>query len=250
MNPRQRRGLLFILLAVLMAVGVFFVVANYVSQVNTKVGNLVTVYRAAEDIAPYETISAEKLAKDEVPARWLGASTVTNVDELLDSKVAVAVEPGTLLTNDLLLLDSTLSATEREIAINVDAVTGIAGRVGTGDYVDIYAVFAGIEGVPDQVQVLVRTVRVVSVRGVQTVPDEESVTGEQNVIPVTLALEPNDALAVTYASAFAKEVRLVGLPAGEAEDRTGEKNYFDSETLEEFGAKTFAPPEAIEEEEG
>ena len=61
---------------------------------------------------------------------------------------------------------------------------------------------------------LVEDVRVVSVRGSQVLVDEDSATGQASVVPVTLALEPNDALAVTYASAFADEVRLVGLPAG------------------------------------
>ncbi|MEK8227385.1 hypothetical protein NKG05_16710 [Oerskovia sp. M15] len=86
-------------------------------------------------------------------------------------------------------------------------------------------------GLPKQVQVLVRSVRVVSVAGSQVKVDEESDTGQQNVIPVTLALQPNDALAVTYAAAFAQEVRLVGLPTGSAEDRTGELDDLDAGDL-------------------
>ena len=51
------------------------------------------------------------------------------------------------------------------------------------------------------------------------------------MIPVTLALQPSAALSVTYANSFAKEVRLVGLPPGVAQDRSKEKRTFDARQL-------------------
>lgn len=231
MNPRQRRGVLFILLSALLAVVVFVVVAAYVGDVSSQVGDKVTVYRAADDLPAYTELSAETLVADEVPARWLSESAQVTEDDLVGRKVGVAVQEGTMLTSDMLVAASDLSPTEREIAIKVDQVTGIADRVAPGDYVDIYAVFADVAGLPKQVQVLVRNVRVVSVRGSQVETDDDSLTGQQTVVPVTLALEPNDALAVTYAAAFAEEVRLVGLPTGTGGDRTGEQSEFDADEL-------------------
>jgi len=231
-NPRQRRGVLFILASGLLAVVVFFVVASYVANVANQVGSLVTVYRAAKPIPAHTAIDKNSIVADRVPARWLSDSARLTEGDIVGQSVAVSLEPGTLLTADLLVRPSDLSPTEREIAINVDSVTGLAGRVETGDYVDIYAVFADVPGLPKQVRVLVRNVRVVSVRGAQTTVDEKSLTGDQQtVIPVTLALEANDALAVTYASAFAHEVRLVGLPTGTGQDRSGEKGEFDAGDL-------------------
>lgn len=231
MNPRQRRGVLFILLSVVIAVVVFFLVASYVGTVSSKVGSVVTVYRAADDLPAYTTLDESTIVADEVPERWLSSSARVTQDELLGRKVGVNLEEGTMITTDILVPPSDLSPTEREIAINVDEVTGIADRIVPGDHVDIYAVFADVPGLPKQVRVLVEDVRVVSVRGSQVQVDEDSDTGQTSVVPVTLALEPNDALAVTYASAFAKEVRLVGLPAGSGEDRTGEEDEFDATNL-------------------
>jgi pilus assembly protein CpaB len=132
----------------------------------------------------------------------------------------------------MLIPPTDLSSTEREIAINVDAVTGVAGRVAPGDRVDIYAVFADVPGLPQQVRVLVRDVRVVSIGGQQTVTEaDESGISEEDVIPVTMALEPNDALSVTYANAFAAEVRLVALPTDTGLDRSGEVDTFDAANL-------------------
>ncbi|PZR51854.1 Flp pilus assembly protein CpaB [Xylanimonas oleitrophica] len=231
MNPRQRRGVLFILTAALMAVVVFVAVTVYVGNVSSQVGSLVTVYRASSDLPAYSALTEETIRTDEVPRRWLSDSAVLQREELLGRRVAVNLDEGTMLTSDMLVPPSDLDADEREIAINVDSVTGVADRVQPGDYVDIYAVFADVPGLPKQVRVLVRSVRVVSVRGTQVQVDQDSVTGQSTVIPVTLALTPNDALAVTYAAAFAQEVRLVGLPAGTPEDRTGEQGDFDAGDL-------------------
>ena len=43
MNPRQRRGVTFMVLAVVAAALVFVGVASYVSSVNSRVGPMVTV---------------------------------------------------------------------------------------------------------------------------------------------------------------------------------------------------------------
>ncbi|MBF0689511.1 MAG: Flp pilus assembly protein CpaB [Cellulomonas sp.] len=230
MNPRQRRGVLFILLSVVFAVVVFFVIASYVGNVASQVGAVRTVYRLAEDTPAFAELQEGDLVADEVPARWLAPSAEVALDELVGRRIATNLLAGTMVSSDLLVPPSDLSTTEREIAIAVNQVTGVADRVRPGDRVDIYAVFADVPGLAKQVRVLVRDVRVVSVRGSQVVLDETAASGTQAVVPVTLALEPNDALAVTYAAAFAQEVRLVGLPAG-LSNRTGEEDDFDAENL-------------------
>ena len=125
---------------------------------------------------------------------------------------------------------SDLDPTEREVAVNVDAVTGLAGRIRPGDRVDVYAVFTDVPGLTKQARILVENVRVVSVAGQVQVqsPDAKTI---QNVIPVTLALKPADALSVTYANTMAKEVRLIGLPPGVAQDRSNEAKTFDARKL-------------------
>jgi pilus assembly protein CpaB len=231
-NPRQRRGALFMLLSVLVAIGVFFAVSGFVADVNSQVGSRTTIYRATTAINPYTPLSAQNLEAVEVPERWSSPTSRLELDELEGRRVGFRVEPGTMLTSDMLIPPTDLSSTEREIAINVDAVTGVAGRVAPGDRVDIYAVFADVPGLPQQVRVLVRDVRVVSIGGQQTVTEaDESGISEEDVIPVTMALEPNDALSVTYANAFAAEVRLVALPTDTGLDRSGEVDTFDAANL-------------------
>lgn len=233
MNPRQRRGALFMLLAAVIGFGVFISVTRYVSNVASQVGATTTVYRAAQAIEPYTPLSSTNLEPAEVPERWTSPTSRVDLAELEGRRVGFRVEPGTVVTRDMLLSPSDLNPDEREIAINVDPVTGVGGRVRPGDRVDVYAVFGDVPGLPKQVMVLVRNVRVVSIQGRQTVTetDEERGTGQTDVVPVTLALEPNDALAVTYATAFAEEVRLVGLPTDVGTNRTRERNNYTAGNL-------------------
>lgn len=220
------------LLAALSAVIVFGVVTSYVADVNSQVGSEVTVYRAARALPAFASLNEGDLEPVSVPKRWVSDSAQMALGQLTGRKLGVSLERGTVLTRDILVPPSELSPTEREIAINVDAVTGVAGRVVPGDLVDIYSVFAEVPGLTKQVRVLVRNVRVVSVGGRQTVDGGVEVDQEpKDVVPVTLALEPDETLAVSYAAAFAKEVRLVRLPTGNTENRAGETDLYDARDL-------------------
>ena len=114
----------------------------------------------------------------------------------------------------------------------MNPVTGVSGRVRPGDRVDVYAIFGDVPGLPKQVRVLERNVRIVSIAGEQTVTQQNSQgMRDQQVIPITLAVEPNAALAISYASAFAQEVRLVALPSDVGVDRAAEDDTFDASKL-------------------
>jgi pilus assembly protein CpaB len=233
MNPRQRRGVLFIALAVLIGIGVFLAITSYVTSVESQVGGKTTVFRATGSIEPYTPLGPQNLQPQEVPSRWTAPSTRVTMAQLQGRRAGFLIDAGTVISSDMLLSPSDLNPDEREIAIDVNPVTGIGGRVRAGDHVDIYAVFADVPGLTKQVRVLVRNVRVVSIGGTQTVQKNTSTTGigQAQVVPVTLALKPEDAKAVTYANAFAQEVRLVGLPTDVGLDRTGETGTYDASDL-------------------
>lgn len=243
MNPRQRRGILFLLTSLTLAVVVFVFMSRYVSQVESQVGPLITVYEVSAPVEPYQPLGASNVEAVEVPRRWAAPTSVTSLQALEGRRVGFELAVGTVVTSDMLIPSTDLSPTEREIAVNVNSVTGVAGRVRPGDRVDIVAVFDDVPGLPKQVRVLVRDVRVVSIGGQETVPTnaEDGLGSTQEVVPVTLALEPEDSLAVTYAAAFAQEVRLVALPGDVGPNRSEDVDDFDASNL---GGK--AVPEAVE----
>lgn len=232
MNPRQRRGAMLMVLAAIAALALFVTVTRYVSSVNSQIAPTVIAYQAARNLDAYHVIQANEIKRVEIPQRFVSEKTIRDKEQLIGRRVSFNVSSGTYLGSDMLLNPSTLDDNEREIAMTVDAKTGIAGRVKSGDFVDVYAVFG--EETDGASRVLVRNVRVVSVGGVETTSEKTSQDEleETRVLPVTLALAPADALKVTYADAFAQSVRLVGLPQGiQNQRRTDEPSSIDNDSL-------------------
>lgn len=222
------------LLAGLVAIALFFSAVTYVGSVNSRIAPTVEIFRAADDLPAYSVIEEDDLESVDVPQKWTSAQATRDPEELVGRRVAFNVGTGTYLSDDMLLAPSSLNEDEREIALTVDAKTGIAGRIQTGDFVDVYAVFGENTDVGTS-RVLVRGVRVVSVRGVETrtQPNAQDELETQDVVPVTLALEPTAALAVTYADSFAVSVRLVGLPPGaNTRNRDEERSQVDRGDLD------------------
>jgi pilus assembly protein CpaB len=230
LGPRQRRGVLLMGLGLALGGVVFVAVATYVGNVQRQVGATTTVYRAARAITPYQPLTADDVEPVTMPERWTASGTRLTLRQLEGRRVGFQVQPGTVISKDMLLERSAVSATEREITIDVDPVTGIGGAVDPGDLVDVYAVFGEVAGLAKQVRVLVRDARVVSIGGERSVRNSSARGGvrQDDVLPVTLALETADALSVTYAGAFATEVRLVGLPEDVPADRERERSQFDA----------------------
>lgn len=223
------------ILAAMAALVLFVSLTRYVSSVNSQVAPTVVAYQATKEISAYSLIEEDAVEAVQVPQRYAAASLVPELEQLTGRRVSFNVAEGTYIGSDMLLAPSSLNPDEREIALTVDAKTGIAGRVEAGDFVDVYAEFLeSDQSSAGSSLVLVRNARVVSVGGVETRSEANSADEleQQEVLPVTLALEPEDALRVTNADAFAQQVRLVGLPPGiDSQDRGDEPDGVRTEDL-------------------
>ncbi|MCX5392895.1 Flp pilus assembly protein CpaB [Streptomyces sp. NBC_00094] len=229
MNSRQRRGVILLLLSVLCALGAFAGVLTVISDVNSKVGPEVTAYRLKEDVAPYKPLSAGQFEKISMPKRWLSATAVTDLRQI-EGRIAVTrLKAGSLLQNDMIVQRPELKPGEQEIAIMIDAATGVAGKITAGATVNIYATFAGEKkGDPSQSRMIVAGARVLSVGKLTPIGDSNGRAGRSaaEAVPISFALSTLDTQRVAYAESFAEHVRLAlvapttgGAPADQR-DRT------------------------------
>ena len=67
MNPRQRRAVLLLALAVAGLLGVFALVANYVSEVETQVGDKIVVLELTKPAKANEAISDDMVTREHGP---------------------------------------------------------------------------------------------------------------------------------------------------------------------------------------
>jgi pilus assembly protein CpaB len=220
MNPRQRRGIILLTLAALGLLGVFILVAGYVADVRAEVDPKVTVLALAKPAEKDKAISDDMIKSVELPKRWVPKTALRDRTRLIGQVASADIPQESILQEGMIGAPPELATGQREIAILVDAETGVAGKLSPGSIVDIVATFPGNDqtGVKPESNVVVAGARIIAVgqpalkggRGVQ-----EQAADPAQVVPVTFALKPKEALTVTYAESFATEVRLALLRPGE-----------------------------------
>ncbi|HET8615222.1 MAG TPA: Flp pilus assembly protein CpaB [Actinomycetales bacterium] len=220
MNPRQRRGAVLMILAALGAVAVFAAVYSYVEQIGRQVGPMTTVYRFTDDVKPFSDVTSAVLERVEVPKKWVPAAAVTDFDETQGLVTKDAVVKGSVLQRGMLQPPPELKPGERELAILIDAETGVAGKVRAGDLVDIYATFGDSQRGQES-RILVQNARVLDIGQLQRAePDADKSLdfAPKQVVPVTFALSVKDSLSLAYAESFADKVRLARVAPGTRSD--------------------------------
>ncbi|MFE6625288.1 Flp pilus assembly protein CpaB [Streptomyces sp. NPDC008086] len=221
MNSRQRRGVILLLLSVVCALGAFAGVLSVISDVKSKVGPETTAYRVRTDVAPYTQLSAGQFEKITMPERWLSENAITDLREIRGKIAVTTLQKGSLLQSDMIVDQPALQSGEQEIAIMIDAATGVAGKITAGAKVNVYATFEGDgDKAPDQARLIVENARVIDVGELTSLKPDENDRGRQptDAVPITFALEPVDAQRITYAESFADEVRLALVAPGDDSD--------------------------------
>lgn len=229
MNSRQRRGVILLILSVLCALGAFAGVLSVIDDVQSKVGPEVTAYRLKSDIEPYTELGATQFEKIEMPERWLSDNAVTDLGQVRGKIAVTKLKAGSLLQSDMIVDTPALRPGEQEVAIMIDAATGVAGKITPGSAVNVYATFEGQrEGDPDQSKIIVTSAKVIDVGELTSLePDEDSRDREPtDAVPITFALSTLDAQRLTYAESFARRVRLALVaPGGDSTVPDADRTY-------------------------
>ena len=213
MNPRQRRGLLLLVLSGLGLLAVFVLVATYVADVRTEVDPKITLLSLKKPLKANESVPDDAVDEVTMPKRWAPKTALRSRAQLVGLVAGSDLPADSLLQKGMLVAPPELSPGQREVAILVDAETGVAGKIGPGSVVDIVGTFQGDpdRGIKPKSTVVVPAARIIDVgqaqlkggRGVQ-----QAEADPKQVEPVTFALTPKQQLQVTEAESFAQEVRL------------------------------------------
>lgn len=217
MNPRQRRGALLLVLTSIGAIAVFLAVVVFVADVNSKVGGLARAYQLTQDVAAYQPIEPDMLEEVELPERWIAATAIRSLDETTGLVAAADMPTGSLLQSGMLIERPGVQPGFREVAIVVDAETGVAGKVAPGDHVDIIATTAATDLVPARSEIWVSNALVLEVGVAQDVEGSDAAGNfeSQRGVPVTFALTSEDALRLAYVESFSVKLRLALRGAGD-----------------------------------
>lgn len=230
MNPRQRRGAILLAVAVVGAVAVFFGTATYIADVRSQVDPLTEVLVSTRPVTALQPLSRDALEVREMPERWVPAGALRSPAEVEGLVAANEIPAGSLLQQGMLEEEPDLAESERELAIFVDAETGVAGKIGPGEVVDIYATFpADAEaGTTSRSEIVVSSARILEVGQVTTrqADSDDGGFAQDEVVPVTFALSVRESLVLAYVESFAETVRLGRVAPGDEQPLdAGERVY-------------------------
>jgi pilus assembly protein CpaB len=200
MNPRQRQGLLLVMIAAAGLLGVFLLVANYVSNVSKQVGPKIQILVLIKSLPAYQPVTASDLGEVVVPVKWAPANALTQPAEAIGLISTSQLQAGTDLQGGMLTQEPTLRPGNQEMAFTVDAETGVAGQITPGSLVDVVATYgSGGTGGKGYSEFVARGLRVL---------DVGQVAGG-GAAPITLSLTPLQSLALSYVESTANKVRFV-----------------------------------------
>lgn len=230
MNSRQRRGVILLILSVICALGAFAGVLSVISDVKSKVGPEVTAYQLKANVPPYTALNTGQFEKIKMPKRWLSPNAVTDLAQIQGKIAVTTLRRGSLLQSDMIVNRPALQPGQQEVAIMIDAATGVAGKITPGSTVNVYATFGGQrQGDPAQSKIIVTNAKVLDVGRITALQPNADNRSRQptDAVPITFALSAIDAQRITYAESFAQRVRLALVAPGSdtsvpAKDRTYE----------------------------
>ncbi|PZT68688.1 Flp pilus assembly protein CpaB [Streptomyces sp. SW4] len=229
MNSRQRRGVILLVLSVLCALGAFAGVLSVIDDVQSKVGPEVTAYRVKSDVKPYTALGAEDFERVEMPERWLSENAVTDLSAIRGKIAVTTLKKGSLLQSDMIVDQPALRPGQQEVAIMIDAATGVAGKITPGSRVNVYATFEGErDGAPDQSKIIVTNAQVIDVGEITALEPGDGGRDREptDAVPITFALSTLDAQRLTYAESFAERVRLALVaPGGDSSVPDKDRTY-------------------------
>jgi pilus assembly protein CpaB len=228
MKARRRRGLL--LLCVALACGGLAAsqVAKRERSIEQRVGPLVPVLVAARDLDSGARLSTSSLALKRVPARFVPPDALGAEAELAGARTAVPVSAGGYVTAGLLDAGGgpaaggeALARGERSVEIGVSG-GGSGGAPAPGGRVDVLvSTEAGAGG--GRTFVALADVELVALRGDPAggYGDADAEGGGASAL-ATLQVTLRQAVYLTAADNFGREIRLLARPPGDRSGGAGE----------------------------
>jgi pilus assembly protein CpaB len=210
MNPRQRRAVLFLTVATIFLLVGISALGSYVGGVREEVGPKVPVLVLGRDAVAFESLSEDDVDVVEVPRHWAPDNALTSAAQAIGMVPSTHLSEGSYLTEDTISEPPELGPGEREIAILIDAETGVAGKVRRGHLVDIVATYTDSGTGVGSSEIIVPGARVLEVGNLREASenDDDGDFETSRVVPITFALSVDNALVLAHAESFATQVRL------------------------------------------
>lgn len=248
MRKQKRRGLIFGMLAIGLAIFTGFLFSSRIAALERSIGDMQPVVIVKTQVEPRTLITADMLEVREIPRKFAHPSYLQSIEEVAGQRVAVtALQPDAILRQTDVAPTSGLDDGLRAISIGVNPVAVLVDRIQPGSRVDVVVSFEDtrLDGQGKEVQTR-RTVTVLQDKEVlaingtpqpraarqtndQTQEEADSASsglfgmggvdptaplqqGQEldadSVVVATLKVTPDEAQTLSYMDTFASDIRL------------------------------------------
>lgn len=223
------KGLLAVALVFsLLAGGLAYSYLKSIAAQNAKQGQPVVV--AKTDIQPKTKLTADMLKVISVPAEYVQPGAVQDISKAVGIVAREQIVAGEQVTQRRLLIEGRsagftgiIPAGKLAMSVAVTEVSGVAGLVKPGDYVDVVVTFdTNLVGDQPLSQIFLQNIRVLAAnRETETGSGDGAKKETANKMTVTLAVSPDDATRLAVADEKGK-IRLALRPyiSSDATDAT------------------------------
>jgi pilus assembly protein CpaB len=211
MNPRQRQGLMLVIIAAAGLLGVFLLIADYVSTVSKQVGAKISVVKLVSPLNPYQPVTPNMLGEVSLPQKWAPHNAITDPASLIGMVTRQPLPADTYLQQGMLGPPPGLTPGNRAMAVDVNAESGVGYQIQTGDQVDVLASYQGNSqgsGSVSHNRVVVVVPSALVLTGAQTTG------GANGSVAVVLSLTPRQAQQVLLAQSYATKLTLTKVAPG------------------------------------
>lgn len=229
-SARRRRGAVLLLLALAAGGLAASEVSGRVSDVEARVGPLVPVLVARQDVKQGAKLSPEALTTTEVPARYAPADAIASPAEAAGLRTAVAMPAGSYVTAGQLGVGgagdedgpSTLARGERALELAVAGGEALAAQTGgPGSRVDVLVTTESDAGA-GRTYVALENAELLGMRagdpssaGSPSAEGSAAAAGAGGGTIATLRVTLRQAVFLTAAQNFSREIRLLARAPGD-----------------------------------
>lgn len=183
----------------------------------------VSVIVAKVDILPKTKITLEMVSEVKVPPEYIQPGAVTSLDKVVGIMVREQIVSGEQISERRLVRESKsagftgiIPRDRRAVTVAVNEVTGVAGFVKAGDYVDVVVGFDASAVGDNASQVVMQNILVLAANreteiGTGDITVKESVKEANKMGTVTMAVTPDEAAKLSLADEKGK-IRLALRP--------------------------------------
>lgn len=202
MRKLSPRMLLIIALTLSIICGMM--IYSFLSKNDKSDADKTAVVVAAMDIAPGTQMTAEMLRLELIPNELVQQGAVRKVNDAVGKRLKMPANAGDQITQKRLNAAGTMGSfigtipnDKRAVTITVDDVSGVAGFIAPGSYVDVLNVDGDGKDRRVSGSLLLQNVLVLAVGSTDITSDK--VKKNENVKTVTLALDPREAVELRVA---------------------------------------------------